>query len=357
MAFFNNDLYNVNVDGVACAEGYDVDFGGLSRIVEETAADQLEIVKAMHKVDMMEIGAAYKVRSLRESSADDADIEEIDDELETAKEAALKDIFATIKEKIKAFFSKVFGFIKDLFDKLVTFKKSNKAFALKYRPVIDEYSDYIGTVEYKGYDYKVADISATYEDMSSKSEQLEAHLDKQFVAILAGLRDVVRDGGQTNAAGIVRDRINDLNEMNESPLMKVTPEMVSKGFSGEITSMKYNADAISKQLEILQDLDIKQLKKMEAKAKKTYANAEKKVKEIEAEFKKTTNFNTDTAKNICISAAQKTSSCITKLGTWDLKIIAAYRTVVVNYSNQIKHVTIKAISQAKENKAKQEKKD
>lgn len=376
MAFFNNDSLFGYSGGVACAEGYDVDFGGYARIVEESCMDQLEIVKAMHSVDMQELNAAYKVRAIRESAGDEDDVDDAIEEFETAKEGVIKDAFNKIKEALKKFFSKVFGWIKSIWDKLVTFKKSNKSFAETYRPVVEEYEDYIKSVEYTGFDYDLAKLDATMKAMSDDMLEIEKKLLKNNIEYVNGF-DKVIDSAKANkfkeAATLSKDakeehkKKTDEYETERKNIMKdIDPDNngMSKDskefFRGSRGTQKYSASDIVKSLDVLETLDLKQIKKFESESKKAFADAESTIKAAEAKYKKVpvsdakgvqgNAFNS--IRNECIKAANETLSQTTTLRKNQMRAITVYRECVIDFSNQIKHVTIKAIAEGKAAKKK-----
>lgn len=372
MAFFNNDSLFGYSGGVACAEGYDVDFGGYARIVEESCMDQLEIVKAMHSVDMQELNAAYKVRSIREAAGDEDDADGVDDaieEFETAKEATIKEIFEKIKEGLKKFFSKLFGWIKSIWDKLVTFKKANKSFAETYRPVVEEYAEYITKpVEYTGFEYNISALDSVMGKMD------DDHIDGQK-KYLKATSDYV-NGFDTCISLAKENKFKEATDAMNELAAKYNEETgaiekgidngilvdgvdsnddIKKAFRGVQTTVKYSAADIIKNLDVLEKLDMKQIKKYEAECKKAYTDAEASVKAAEAKYKKVPMSldKTESApafnkiRNNCIGAASTISKSITAIRKRSMRVVSVYRECVIDYSNQIKHVTIKAIAEGK----------
>lgn len=124
--------YNNSTVTAPVYEGYGVDVNGDILAITESFDDQLEIVKALHAIDMEELAMRSDVRQLRESGADLSSIEERQQQYEAVTEGMVKNAY----QKIKEFFSKLWGKIRAFFASVVRYFdslfKSSKEFATRY---------------------------------------------------------------------------------------------------------------------------------------------------------------------------------------------------------------------------------
>lgn len=129
MSIFGKGYYTVTAP---VYEGYGVDVNGDILAITESFDDQLEIVKALHAIDMEELAMRSDVRQLRESGADLYAIEVRQQQYEAVTEGMVKNAY----QKIKEFFSKLWGKIKAFFASVVLYFdglfKSSQNFAKKY---------------------------------------------------------------------------------------------------------------------------------------------------------------------------------------------------------------------------------
>lgn len=120
MGIFNNNSYSNTVE-VPVLEGYGFEQNGEMRIVREGYQDQLEVIKAIHSLDMADMGARKAVKE--GASTYDAEV-------------VLEGAMSNAWTKIKEFFQKLMTKLKSYFAALVrmfdAMTKSTKAFVTKY---------------------------------------------------------------------------------------------------------------------------------------------------------------------------------------------------------------------------------
>lgn len=109
------------------AEGYGCETDGLGLLLE-SVDDDLDIIKAMHAYEIKRI----QMEATGVPNPDEQDIEDAD-EVEDVLEAAVKDVFETIKTAVKNFFSKLLGYLKSVIDFVVNNAKRFEAAAKSLR--------------------------------------------------------------------------------------------------------------------------------------------------------------------------------------------------------------------------------
>lgn len=150
MAMFTNTSREETFE-LPVVEGYDCEVNGNIDACIESFDDQLAVIEAMHALDIAEIEYGRKIQSLKESGAEDEEIEDAEEELEKVTEASIKDIFAKIKEVIKKIWAKIkafFASVKKFFDALIL---SGKDFAKKYQKEIEGCKPFI----YERFEYTI----------------------------------------------------------------------------------------------------------------------------------------------------------------------------------------------------------
>lgn len=168
MSIFGKGYYTVTAP---VYEGYGVDVNGDILAITESFDDQLEIVKALHAIDMEELAMRNDVRQLRESGADLYAIEERQHQYEAVTEGMVKNAY----QKIKEFFSKLWGKIKAFFASVVRYFdglfKSSQDFAKKYEHQLKKL-DLLG-FKYKMHKYtNLDDVDTTVVDRKATIEEV-----------------------------------------------------------------------------------------------------------------------------------------------------------------------------------------
>lgn len=140
MAMFRTDANTCEYE-LPVVEGYSAEANGNIDACIEGFDDQLAIIESMHALDMAEIEYGRKIKALRESGAEEEEIEEEEEKLEKVTEGAIKDIFA----KIKNFILKLWAKIKEFFKNVVRFFDglflSGKKFAEKYKAELNKVNE------------------------------------------------------------------------------------------------------------------------------------------------------------------------------------------------------------------------
>jgi hypothetical protein len=208
--------YNNSTVTAPVYEGYGVDVNGDILAITESFDDQLEIVKALHAIDMEELAMRSDVRQLRESGADISAIEERQQQYEAVTEGMVKNAY----QKIKEFFSKLWGKIKAFFGSVVRYFdgifKSSQEFAKKYEPQLRK-------LDLHGFKYKMH----TYTNLD-ELKGVEVSDRKQVVAqIFEGLKDF-KGESEEDLKGL-RDTVDELRNNKDEILAQMRGQAVGKG--------------------------------------------------------------------------------------------------------------------------------
>lgn len=354
MAFFNNDIFTSNIP---VAEGlqYDVDFGGAANIAMEAYADQLEVVKAIHAADMAELRC--KARGVTESY-----------EFESVMEASVGEIFTKIKDNIKAFFAKVTKFFRSFYEKFFALNKSNKSFVEKYKPIVEELNDDKDfpasfTVEntYKYMNYATASKYATTvaENASKALEELSNAVNK---AIEGLNKNSNAENANTSKIDQLGDAIDALASSITSKIFEGLPVNSNSNDTGsstealyslyrggaDKTSVTYNYSMLISELDAIEEIDVKSMKKTENATTKDYNKILKTIDSAEKTYK-ALDENSNKQKAVCVSAANTLSSSVTKSKSTVLTSMSVLRTVIGEMCNRTKNATIKAIAMGRDN--------
>lgn len=173
MSIFGKGYNNYTVTAPVY-EGYGVDVNGDILAITESFDDQLEIVKALHAIDMEELAMRSDVRQLRESGADLYAIEERQHQYEAVTEGMVKNAY----QKIKEFFSKLWGKIKAFFASVVRYFdglfKSSQDFAKKYEQQLKKLD--LHGFKYKMHKYTNLGIVKKLTDQTAQIEGVFAEL-------------------------------------------------------------------------------------------------------------------------------------------------------------------------------------
>lgn len=117
-------------------EGYSAESNGDIIAITESYEDQLKIIRSLHTIDKEDKFFQQDLKALRESGAEEYEIESRQSEYESVMESAIGNAW----EKIKAFFKNLFGKIKAFFASvmrsLTAMFSSAEDFAKKYEPQI-----------------------------------------------------------------------------------------------------------------------------------------------------------------------------------------------------------------------------
>lgn len=133
-------IFNIGVSTIEAPvfEGYSHDGDGMAVAVQESFEDRLAIIEAMHQIGQEEVNYKSKLKVLESSNANDYEIETLKESYEIAMEGA----FDNTIERIKKFFSNLWGKITAYFKSLVKYFdylfKNAKDFATKYEKDLRE---------------------------------------------------------------------------------------------------------------------------------------------------------------------------------------------------------------------------
>lgn len=136
-------------------EGYGVENNGDILAIQESFEDHLHIVQSLHGMEMAELQMKQDVRALQENGASEEAIQERMEEYEVVAEAAS----GSALEKVKSFFSKLWGKIQGYFAEIVRWfdarVKSAEGFVKKYEK--DLVNANLEGYEAKSYEYSNLD--------------------------------------------------------------------------------------------------------------------------------------------------------------------------------------------------------
>jgi hypothetical protein len=163
---------------VTAADGYGCDHMGSAFIAIEAFDDQLEIIKAIHAMDSVEIQAKKEVRVMQESFADRYDISNKMDKYEALYENFITDAWDKIVAFVKKVWEKVKAFFKSLVRVFDSLWLSGKEFAKKYKDKITalhnsgalkdyKINTYVYTIDKEGVDPKKT-FNRLYDVLTSK---------------------------------------------------------------------------------------------------------------------------------------------------------------------------------------------
>lgn len=364
MGIFNSNYFSATATesyDLPVVEGaqYDVDNGGAANIAMESYDDMLEVVKAIHKADILELTEAS----------------------ETVMESAIGDIFRKIIDGIKAFFAKVATFFKNLYEKYVVMKKSNKSFADKFKELINgELGDHVKKVTFQGYDYDVLedggdkksmtivkiseDLNKNIDDMCSEMKTLIGKIVDEKVSQHQSDIDAYKNPNsgvqkaldksytpaQFSNASHWRETIKKAEDavyaVSGIDLKDVSAEDMYKMFRKDATqktSITWDKAELLKQLETLAELDMKEAKKAESSISKSMDKIIKVVKDCENEYKK----GEGPAKSMSVFIAQTSQKSCVNAKSKVLTMCSVYRSCISDYANQIKTATVKAVAEAR----------
>ena len=212
MSIFGKGYNNFTVTAPVY-EGYGVDVNGDILAITESFDDQLEIVKALHAIDMEELAMRSDVRQLRESGADLYAIEVRQQQYEAVTESMVKNAY----QKIKEFFSKLWGKIKAFFESVARYFnslfKSSKEFATRYEPELKE-------LDLSGFKYKMHEYT-NLDDVDKKVTDRKAKIEEVFAKLKAV------DGSEEKIEEL-KKKIDDLRENKDENAAKMRGEYVKK---------------------------------------------------------------------------------------------------------------------------------
>lgn len=206
--------YNNSTVTAPVYEGYGVDVNGDILAITESFDDQLEIVKALHAIDMEELAMRSDVRQLRESGADIYAIKERQQQYEAVTEGMVKNAY----QKIKEFFSKLWGKIKAFFASVVRYFdglfKSSQDFAKKYEQQLKK-------LDLHGFKYKM------HKYTNLDGLKLEVADRKEVIESLFGVLKSVN--GSEKGLEKLRDIIEELRENKEKMVADLRGQFIKKG--------------------------------------------------------------------------------------------------------------------------------
>lgn len=206
--------YNDSTVTAPVYEGYGVEVNGDILAITESFDDQLEIVKALHAIDMEELAMRSDVRQLRESGADISAIEERQQQYEAVTEGMVKNAY----QKIKEFFSKLWGKIKAFFASVVRYFdglfKSSQDFVKKYEQQLKK-------LDLQGFKYKM------HKYTNLDGLKLEGVDRKEVIeSVFAVLKSF--DGSEKGLEKL-RDMIEEQRENKEKEAAEMRGQFVGKG--------------------------------------------------------------------------------------------------------------------------------
>lgn len=277
--------YNNSTVTAPVYEGYGVDVNGDILAIIESFDDQLEIVKALHAIDMEELAMRSDVRQLRESGADLYAIEVRQQQYEAVTEAMVKNAY----QKIKEFFSKLWGKIRAFFESVVRYFnslfKSSKEFATRYERDLKKLD--LNGFKYKmhtyinldGVDKKVTDRKAKIEEVFAKLKEVDGSEEK--IKELQEKIDDLRENKDENAAKMRGKFVGKVTPLTQEEYAEVLYAYFRDGATSD-DDMEEQPVEIDHILNVLKDTKVK--KEVETWAKKNdevFSNILKDISEIE----------------------------------------------------------------------------
>lgn len=377
MGIFNSEYFSTVTESLEeelpVVEGvqYDYEVGGAANIAMESYEDQLEIVKAIHRADMLE---------LREAS-------------ETVLEASIKEVFSKIIGVIKGFFGKIADFFKKLHTSYLTMVKTNKSFAKKYTKYIEKNKGKLDNFSIQGYDYSVFNDGGQKEEDSivKISDDVNKNLESLTTAIKGALdkfssnqynedRQKNYDAASDDNKGAIdgtyskgnisnADKDTELSKIRDSidnaadivftsikgvqgleNLKDMTAEAWYKKYRNNATEKKaipMDATKLIAELKGLETLGAHGAKKAEASLNKSMDKILKCINECEKEYNKAAS---GPARTISVMAAQSAQKSCINAKSKILTMCSVYRSCVADFANQTKSATLKAVSIIRANK-------
>ena len=336
MSLFGN--FNSEEITLEAATGYSHETDGLGLLLE-SVDDDLDIIKAMHKYEMVSI----KLEATGEPNPEEQDVEDAD-EVEDVLEAAVKDVFTTIKTAVTNFFSKLLGYIKSVIDAVVNNAKRFEMAAASIKKKLNGKTACDITVEgFEVYEWKECTASNLNGIMVAETEA-----EKAGSADPEKVTDAYKDILQDPARG-TRNELIHKDTANGEEFAKAVKEILR---GNEVKSIKDCAPYLA-YLERGYGDFVKAYKAAQKKVNDDYKKTIKAVNEAEKAYKKAE--DSEMVKNAREQVAAMKAAKSVKL-TY-MNIVKAESSARANASLKVCHMAAKGAKGAKGDKKEEEKKE
>jgi hypothetical protein len=189
-------------------EGYHAEVNGDILAIQESWEDQLAVIEALHALDMEELAMRSDVKALQESGAEASEIEARQEAYEVVTESMGKDAL----EKIKAFFSKLWGKIKAFFKSVV---RVFDGVVKNAQDFVKKYEGQIKGLNLRGFKYKMFNYTnideVKFMDADPKTEAEELY-DLATKSSLQAENDALADKLHEKTTKMKENKEDDLSE-------------------------------------------------------------------------------------------------------------------------------------------------